>query len=144
MRRLRPWIPTPLADLALTRKAANDSGPDSPYFEQVSRPIMIVLISLRQCSTPPCFLIGGLHIMTLLRIRLGLIWNITLTLILIWLLATGHTLTLVMEYVQRMCPPSERPPDHTYWGCGKPGQLRRDCPSDRPKTRCPCCNQGFH
>lgn len=32
----RPWIPTPLADLVQIRKAA-DSGPDSPYFEQVSK-----------------------------------------------------------------------------------------------------------
>lgn len=31
----RPWIPTPLAELALIRKAANNSGPDSLYSEQV-------------------------------------------------------------------------------------------------------------
>lgn len=31
----RPWIPTPLAYLALFRKAANYSGPVSPYFQQV-------------------------------------------------------------------------------------------------------------
>lgn len=30
----RPWIPTPRADLALIRKTANDSGSESPYFEQ--------------------------------------------------------------------------------------------------------------
>lgn len=31
----RPWIPTPLADLALIRKAAKDFVPDSPDFEKV-------------------------------------------------------------------------------------------------------------
>lgn len=33
----RPWIPTPLADLALIRKAVIDSGPDSLYFDQVPK-----------------------------------------------------------------------------------------------------------
>ncbi|KAL6046457.1 hypothetical protein STEG23_021418, partial [Scotinomys teguina] len=30
----QPWVPTPLTDLFLIRKAASESGPDSPYFEQ--------------------------------------------------------------------------------------------------------------
>lgn len=31
------WVPTPFADLALIRNAANEYTPDSPYFEQVLR-----------------------------------------------------------------------------------------------------------
>lgn len=31
----RAWISTLLSDLALTRKAANNSGPASPYFKQL-------------------------------------------------------------------------------------------------------------
>lgn len=34
-----PWVPTPLTGLALIRKAANESGPDYPYFEQVHQTI---------------------------------------------------------------------------------------------------------
>lgn len=32
----QPWIPTPIADLSLIWKAANESGPDSSYFQQVT------------------------------------------------------------------------------------------------------------
>ena len=49
--------------------------------------------------------------------------------------------TLVMEHVQRTHPSSEGPPDHTCWGCGKPGHLRLGCPLARPKTRCLHCNK---
>ncbi|OBS70176.1 hypothetical protein A6R68_01283, partial [Neotoma lepida] len=31
---VQPWISTTIADLSLIRKAANESGPDSPYFQQ--------------------------------------------------------------------------------------------------------------
>lgn len=70
------WVPTPLTGLALIRKAANESGPDYPYFEQVirqyataaSNPLRLALsvkgfswslsfppvkLSLRWCSRDP-------------------------------------------------------------------------------------------
>lgn len=31
----RPWIPTPINDLTMLKKASQESGPNSPYFEQV-------------------------------------------------------------------------------------------------------------
>ena len=33
----QPWVPTPFADLRLIKNAANESTPESTYFEQVLR-----------------------------------------------------------------------------------------------------------
>lgn len=43
---MNPLVPKPLADLALFRKAARESRPDSPYFEQVLKQWTIHLTNL--------------------------------------------------------------------------------------------------